>query len=85
MTGQPSATAMYFGRILSLEYLIRHARDGSRVRVQVMKRRRFVTGDEARGHKRGRLVGVELENGGGHNGKWSIFRAVWRRTEQYVR
>lgn len=42
-------------------------------------------GDEARGHERGRLVGVELEDGGGHNGKWSIFCAIRRRTEQYVR
>lgn len=34
------------------------------------------SGDEARGYERGRLDRLELEDGGGHNGKWSVLRAV---------
>lgn len=51
----------------------------------VKKTLSFGIGDEARGHERGRLVGVELEDGGGHNGKRSVFCAFRRRTQQYVR
>lgn len=45
----------------------------------------FLTGDEARGHGRGQVVGLELENGRGHNGKWSILRAIWWRAKRPVR
>lgn len=33
-------------------------------------------GDKARGHRRGRVDRVELEDRWGHNGKWSILRAL---------
>lgn len=45
----------------------------------------FWTGDEARRHGRGPVVGLELENGRGHNGKWSILRAIWSRAKRPVR
>ncbi|KAE9464185.1 hypothetical protein C3L33_03907, partial [Rhododendron williamsianum] len=40
--------------------------------------------DEARGHGRGPVVGLELENGRGHNGKWGILRAIWSRAKRPV-
>jgi len=44
-----------------------------------------MAGDEARGHRRQRVERVELENGRGHNGKWSIFCTIWCGAQCTVR
>lgn len=44
-----------------------------------------LAGDEARGHKRRRVDGLELEDRGGCNGKWSFFCTIGFGYEYPVR
>jgi hypothetical protein len=45
----------------------------------------MLTGDEARGHGRGAVDGLELEDGRGHYGKWGVLRSLRSGPERSVR